>query len=545
MAYQLCVRNNIAHPFTNGETAGRAWFDHFMSRHKESISILKPSATSSARANGFNREAVNTFYDLLEAEFQINNYSADRVFNVDESGISVVQSKVSEVVGLRGKRQIGALTAAERGSLVTCIFSMNASGLHIPPMLIFPRKNMPETLMRGAPPGSIGRCHPSGWIQTNLFTDWFNHFLSKAKPTADEPILLILDGHHTHTKNIDVIELARANHVMIVSLPPHTTHKLQPLDRSFMGPLKYYYSENIRQWQLHNNRPLGPYDIAELLGNAFLKCQTGEIAASGFSVTGIFPFNRHLFSDVDFAPSSEEANVEDISLEVLKACKGRTTHKKTQQSTSRYSTAAIATSTSRSAASTSGPAAKNLTPSAKDLVEAGPSGCSSSMRSDHVSPQDILPIPRPKKRMTNKGPKPMKCAVITSSPYKLALEGVEQKRNEKLTTANEATTKKKNTGKETVNTKPKAKKWLKRRLCFVESSDENQEDDFDSGESVMEAEVGNFAPDDEDAVCLFCEQVFSKDCSSELWVQCMICEMWAHNLCAGADRDVYICDFCK
>ncbi|KAJ8891633.1 hypothetical protein PR048_004161 [Dryococelus australis] len=29
-------------------------------------------------------------------------------------------------------------------------------------------------------------------------------------------------------------------------LPPHCTHKMQPLDKTFMGPLKMYYIEEIR-----------------------------------------------------------------------------------------------------------------------------------------------------------------------------------------------------------------------------------------------------------------------------------------------------------
>ena len=32
--------------------------------------------------------------------------------------------------------------------------------------------------MDGAPAGSIAACHPSGWIQTEIFTEWFGHFFT-------------------------------------------------------------------------------------------------------------------------------------------------------------------------------------------------------------------------------------------------------------------------------------------------------------------------------------------------------------------------------
>ena len=28
------------------------------------------------------------------------------------------------------------------------------------------------------------------------------------------------------------------------------------------------------------------------------------------------------------------------------------------------------------------------------------------------------------------------------------------------------------------------------------------------------------------------------------WVQCVICEDWCHEECAGADKDKFICDYC-
>jgi hypothetical protein len=94
---------------------------------------------------------------------------------------------------------------------------MNACGSFVPPLVIFPRKNMSEQLKKGAPPGTIFAAHPSGWIQITSFTQWFQHFES-ANPTKKKPVLLLLDCHCSHTQNIDLIDFAKTNHVTILSL---------------------------------------------------------------------------------------------------------------------------------------------------------------------------------------------------------------------------------------------------------------------------------------------------------------------------------------
>ena len=91
--------------------------------------------------------------------------------------------------------------------------------------------------MDGAPAGSVAACHSRGCIQTDIFTKWFGHFFHFMKPTADDPVLLIVDGHYSNT-NFDVEDKAREQNVAIVNLPLHSKHKMQPLDNGFTKSLK-------------------------------------------------------------------------------------------------------------------------------------------------------------------------------------------------------------------------------------------------------------------------------------------------------------------
>jgi len=59
-----------------------------------------------------------------------------------------------------------------------------------------------------------------------MFLKYLHHFVEFVRPNAQSPCLLILDGHAPHTKNLAVLEFARANGTMMLSLPPHTKHRL-------------------------------------------------------------------------------------------------------------------------------------------------------------------------------------------------------------------------------------------------------------------------------------------------------------------------------
>ena len=248
--------------------------------------------------------SVSKFFDLLEGEVDKSKFTPDRIYNVDETGVTTVPNKPSKILSLKGKKQVGIISSAERGQLVTVELCLSASGHYVPPMFVFPRVRMKAELLDHAPPGSVAVPHKSGWMQSNIFVEWFKHFLSHTNPTSDRPVLLIMDGHKTHTLNLEVITLAREKHVTLLCLPPHCSHRMQPLDVCFMKPVMTFYSQEVQNW-LRNDpgRVVTMFQIGELFGAAYLRAATLQTAVSAFQKTGIYPVNRNVFNDADFVPS--------------------------------------------------------------------------------------------------------------------------------------------------------------------------------------------------------------------------------------------------
>jgi len=167
---------------------------------------------------------------------------------------------------------------------------VNAAGYCIPPMVIYGRKAISAALVENEIPGTVYGMSSKGWIDQDLFDQWFDHFLSYAPSTR--PLLLLMDGHSSHYCP-SVIHRASENDVVLMALPPNTTHLTQPLDKGIYGPLKVEWRKVCHEYIAQNpGKLITLYNFSPLFSKTWMKSMTITNIMAGFSTTGIYPVNR-------------------------------------------------------------------------------------------------------------------------------------------------------------------------------------------------------------------------------------------------------------
>ena len=271
------------------------WWRRFHERHPN-ITLRTAMPLSKARAMATDEHVINNYFDLLENTLVSNGILNDphRIYNCDETGMPLNPKplKVVDAVGAKNPSYITGDTKQQ----VTVLACSNAAGTVIPPFVIFNRKLLPPELVRGEVPGSIYGLSSKGWITQELFNSWFmEHFLSYVPSTR--PLLLLLDGHSSHYCP-EVIKMASKHKIIVFTLPPHTTHLTQPLDRSAFAMLKMHWKQVCHGFQLkHPGRVITQYDFCSLFSEAWSQSMTIRNVTSGFKVTGVYPFNRNAVLD--------------------------------------------------------------------------------------------------------------------------------------------------------------------------------------------------------------------------------------------------------
>ena len=277
--------------FANG-SPGKDWFIRFERRHPD-LARRDPELLTTARENHMIPEIVNPFFDKLEKIVEENNLTAEQIYNCDETGLNT-DPRLKKVYVAKGKRDAYLKNATEGKACYSVLVCGSAAGEVMPPFTVFKGKNLYKQWMNGGPKGATYGCSPSGWMTDDNFEAWLKTQFVKVVQNKPKPILLLFDGHNSHL-TLGSVQTAIENQIILLCLPPHTSHRLQPCDVNFFVWFKNVWREVLKDWARQTNyenvtKPVFPH----LLAKAWAKIPISSPAMiGGFKGSGIWPVDRN------------------------------------------------------------------------------------------------------------------------------------------------------------------------------------------------------------------------------------------------------------
>jgi len=200
--------------------------------------------------------------------------------------------------------------------MITVVMTVSATGQALPPAYIFPRARFNDNLMIGSPFGSPGLVNSptSAWINSILFVKVLEHIKKYSRCSNEDKIILLMDNHESHF-SFEAVKYAKENGIILVTFPPHCTHRLQPLDVGIFGPFKSKMKISMNDWMAMNpGKTLKIHDLAHLTKDPFIQSFNQHNNTKAFKKSGLWPFSRLAFTDVDFAASyvTDRPNPEQV-----------------------------------------------------------------------------------------------------------------------------------------------------------------------------------------------------------------------------------------
>ena len=154
-------------------------------------------------------------------------------------------------------------------------------------------------------------CRKKSLDDIRLICSIMEHLVNKTGCSRENPIMLIMDNHSSHT-SLQALSVAKENGIVLLILPPHCTHKMQPLDVGIFSPFMAYYNQAVSQYHtMHPGEKIDIYNIAAFVGEAHTNAMTIRNIQSAFRKVGIFPFNPSVFNDAEFLPSMVDESTSD------------------------------------------------------------------------------------------------------------------------------------------------------------------------------------------------------------------------------------------
>ena len=321
------VRNLVIE--LTGALVGEHWVSRFVERHRDQLYSVYLDSIDYSRRVADNIKHFSHYFMLVSVSFallfvKLRTYEPDfgqleekirkyrikpsNMYNMDEKGflmgICNTMKRVVSIQQLKSKKLLGAAQDGSR-EFLSLLAGICADGSALPPGLIYQGEShdLQDTWLEDYD-SSIDTAwfaaSPKGWTNEELGISWLTGLFERN--TAEKAglgwRLLIVDGHSSHV-NMRSIDACDERRIILAILPPHSTHRLQPLDLKIFSPLSTAYSQEIDRviQRSQGFTRITKRSFWSMFKLAWTKALTKANILSAFAAGGLQPLNPKLVLD--------------------------------------------------------------------------------------------------------------------------------------------------------------------------------------------------------------------------------------------------------
>lgn len=208
------------------------WLDGFKKRHN--VVFRKICGEGNA-------VDINTCNDWIEGLRDIiNGYTADNIFNADETGL-FYKCLPDKTFTFKNSDCQGGKMSKDRTTILLCA---NMSGTEKLPLLFIGKPAKPRCLKNIKSLPVEYKNNKKAWMTSSIFQQWLIK-IDKEMTSQQRKVLLFIDNCTAH-KDLPILRS-----ITVKFLPANTTSKLQPLDQGIIQNFKVFYRKQLTEHMLN------------------------------------------------------------------------------------------------------------------------------------------------------------------------------------------------------------------------------------------------------------------------------------------------------
>jgi len=238
------------------------------------------------------KSQITEFFESLKNTVTNYAYHKKLIINIDETFLCPKANKMKVYTQKSKAIAQVKIVADEHTSLM---FAIRASGDYMRPLVIFPLKTYPPLSPEVEESFTIVGSE-SGWITDEIFYNWITgDFIEqineiRTKVPADQQRVLLISDNHGSRYVRRTIDFLIANNIDLVTIPPHSSTVLQPLDLTCNAEFKRILTNNYNPI-LNLNAPDRRMYLMDLTLKVLPMALSALNIENGYKCSGIIPFN--------------------------------------------------------------------------------------------------------------------------------------------------------------------------------------------------------------------------------------------------------------